>query len=72
MQKSLFRFESNYLEEEKRMKSLMSEVQKRLFIIDQSQNENITYNVPMVLKSDGKIDIIKLKRALNALIQKHE
>ncbi|MGG2066129.1 non-ribosomal peptide synthetase [Bacillus sp. S14(2024)] len=54
------------------MKTLMSEVQKRLFVIDQSQNENITYNVPMILKSDGKIDIIKLKRSLNDLIQRHE
>ncbi|MEI4830702.1 amino acid adenylation domain-containing protein [Bacillus sp. FJAT-53711] len=54
------------------MKTLMSEVQKRLFVIDQSQNENITYNVPMILKSDGEIDIIKLKTSLNHLIQRHE
>lgn len=54
------------------MKTLMSEVQKRLFVIDQSQNENITYNVPMILKSDGEIDIIKLKTSLNDLIQRHE
>ncbi|OJG74475.1 amino acid adenylation domain-containing protein [Enterococcus quebecensis] len=50
----------------------MSEVQKRLFVLDQAQGENISYNIPMAFKVDQAISIEKLKIALNKMIMNHE
>lgn len=50
----------------------MSSTQKRLYILDQMQGNNITYNIPAVLKVKGKLDLTRLNTALIQLVQRHE
>lgn len=53
-------------------KYLMSAAQERLFAIDQLQAENTTYNVPIIMKVENKVDREKLTQALNQVCERHE
>ncbi|PEJ78942.1 condensation domain-containing protein [Bacillus wiedmannii] len=56
--------EKNYYE--------MSSAQKRLYVIDQMQEPNITYNIPLMIKFDEKINTKQLYNALTKLTERHE
>jgi len=49
-----------------------SSAQKRLFFLEQFENIGIAYNIPSVLKVEGKLDMGRFENALNALICRHE
>src|SRR6185437_7948108 len=46
--------------------------QERLWFIDQLDKGSRAYNIPLVLKIRGNLDIDALRRTLNDLIQRHE
>jgi len=50
----------------------MSSAQKRMYIIDQMQGDNVTYNVPIIMNVEGSLDINHLNKALNQLSERHE
>nr|WP_258957390.1 non-ribosomal peptide synthetase [Bacillus wiedmannii] len=50
----------------------MSSAQKRLYAIDQIQGENITYNMPGMMRVQGSLDLEKLQQTVNALIKRQE
>ncbi len=50
----------------------VSSAQKRLFILQQMEPENVGYNMPQVVRFDEAIDKDKLEKAFKALIQRHE
>lgn len=50
----------------------LSSSQKRLFVIDEIHGENITYNIPEIIKIKGELNIQQLEKSINQLIQRHE
>lgn len=50
----------------------MSAAQQRLFAIDQLQEQNTTYNVPIIMKVENQLDIERLTRVINQLCERHE
>lgn len=51
----------------------MSPVQKRMYAIYQTEQTRVSYNEPIVLEShNNNIDIKKLQKAINKLIERHE
>ncbi|WP_199777801.1 non-ribosomal peptide synthetase, partial [Lysinibacillus sp. FJAT-14745] len=50
----------------------MSSAQKRLFIIDQMKEGNISYNIPTVLKLKGSLNLEQLNKALKQLCERHQ
>ncbi len=51
---------------------VLSPAQKRLFILQEMEAENISYNIPYVLPLRGDADRKKLEKAFNTLISRHE
>jgi len=49
-----------------------SDTQKRMFIMDQMNPEMVAYNVPIVFKIVGDIDIDLLEKAFRRIIDRHE
>lgn len=49
-----------------------SSAQKRMYFASQMAGESVLYNVPGGIIFDGEIDINKLEKCLNKLIQRHE
>ena len=43
----------------------MSSAQTRLYAIDLIQGSNITYNIPIMLKIHGHVDLQRLEMTLN-------
>ncbi|MDQ0232872.1 non-ribosomal peptide synthetase [Metabacillus malikii] len=50
----------------------LSNVQKRLFILEQTRQLGISYNMPVLLEIQGALDRNKLEMVLHELIQRHE
>lgn len=50
----------------------VSSAQQRMWILQQSDENSIAYNIPMVLVIDSKPDVDKLRSAFYALIKRHE
>ncbi|MCL1936227.1 MAG: amino acid adenylation domain-containing protein [Defluviitaleaceae bacterium] len=50
----------------------MSSSQKRTYLIQQMDKNNVAYNMPHVIKLIGKVDVEKLKTSLIKLINRHE
>ncbi|MCK4258506.1 MAG: non-ribosomal peptide synthase/polyketide synthase [Halanaerobiales bacterium] len=50
----------------------VSSAQKRLYILNQFELNNTSYNIPGVMIIEGKLDIERLKIAFERLIQRHE
>lgn len=50
----------------------MSSAQKRLFILMQFEEGSTAYNMPGVLRVEGKLDLRRLEKAFEKLIQRHE
>jgi tyrocidine synthetase-3 len=57
---------------EKREYYSLSSAQKRLFVIEQMNPGKVTYNIPEVLKLEGKLDRSSLAGNLKKLIARHE
>ncbi len=50
----------------------LSSAQKRLYALQQFEENSISYNMPMVMTLEGELDKTKLKDTFNRLIQRHE
>ncbi|WP_211750154.1 non-ribosomal peptide synthetase [Paenibacillus sp. Marseille-Q4541] len=50
----------------------MSSAQKRLYVIDQIQGDNITYNMPEMIRIYGKLDLKRFQYVMDQLIHRHE
>lgn len=50
----------------------VSAAQKRMFILDQFDHLNTGYNMPVMLKVDGILDIERYTQAVSKLIERHE
>lgn len=56
----------------KRLYYPTSSAQRRLYILNQMGNVGITYNVPLVTLVEGKIELGKLSKAIEYLVDRHE
>lgn len=50
----------------------MSSVQKRIFVVNQTDEKGVAYNIPIFMQLSEAIDIDCLQRAINQLIKRHE
>ncbi len=50
----------------------VSSAQKRLFALRQIEGEQITYNMPSVLKVEGRLELARFEEAILKLIERHE
>lgn len=50
----------------------LSPAQKSIYMICQTENDNISYNVPLAMAVEGVIDTERLERTWNTLIKRHE
>ncbi len=50
----------------------VSSAQKRLFVLYQFDQQNISYNMPAVLAIEGQVDIVRLENVIRDLITRHE
>lgn len=46
--------------------------QKRMYIITQIEKDSMAYNIPIVLKVEGKLEIERLKKSIEQIIRRHE
>jgi amino acid adenylation domain-containing protein len=49
-----------------------SSAQKRLYFLDQFENIGTSYNMPEIVQIDGPMEIERLKRTVEELIERHE
>ncbi|RKH31482.1 non-ribosomal peptide synthetase, partial [Corallococcus sicarius] len=50
----------------------LSFAQQRLWLLDQLQPGDISYNIPTALRMMGRVDVESLRRAFEALVRRHE
>ncbi|MGB7604797.1 MAG: amino acid adenylation domain-containing protein, partial [Lutisporaceae bacterium] len=50
----------------------LSSAQKRIYTLQQFEEDSISYNMPMVMTIEGELDKTKLEETFNKLIQRHE
>ncbi|WP_255208205.1 non-ribosomal peptide synthase/polyketide synthase [Myxococcus sp. AM009] len=50
----------------------LSFAQQRLWFLDQLQPGDVSYNMPSALQLSGALDVEALRRAVNALVERHE
>ncbi|MCY9685313.1 amino acid adenylation domain-containing protein [Paenibacillus apiarius] len=50
----------------------LSSAQKRLYFLQQLEGAELSYNMPVALRLEGKLDRARLEAALQALIARHE
>jgi len=50
----------------------LSFAQERLWFLDQLSAGSPVYNVPIAIRMEGRLDVAALKRALSALVERHE
>ncbi len=50
----------------------LSSAQRRLFVLNQLDNTNITYNVFVIIEVTGELEYTKVQRAFMQLIERHE
>ncbi|WP_440115897.1 amino acid adenylation domain-containing protein [Paenibacillus sp. QZ-Y1] len=50
----------------------VTSVQKRLYALQLLDGVHTAYNIPLMLRIKGKLDVIRLEEAFKALIQRHE
>lgn len=50
----------------------VSSVQKRLFLIQDTNRENINYNLPLVFEIKGNLDVAKLENSFKKMISRHD
>ncbi len=49
-----------------------ADAQKRLWFLSQFENASVSYNTPFAIELVGKVDIFALKKALEAIVKRHE
>ncbi|MCK4260422.1 MAG: amino acid adenylation domain-containing protein [Halanaerobiales bacterium] len=57
---------------EKKDNYQLSSAQKRIYVLQQMEVDNTSYNMPSMVELEGEIDIEKFKQAFNSLIQRQE
>jgi amino acid adenylation domain-containing protein len=57
---------------EKRDYYVLSSQQKRLYILQQMEEDNISYNLPMVVRLEGELNKEKFEKVFMQLIDRHE
>jgi tyrocidine synthetase-3 len=50
----------------------LSSAQKRLYILNEMEGLEITYNIPMTMRVEGQLDKNRFEKILQALINRHE
>lgn len=50
----------------------MSSAQRRLFTLYETDKKNASYNIPLLYKIEGTLDVKKLNQAVNEIIERHE
>lgn len=50
----------------------VSAAQRRLFVINRTEGDKTGYNMPVIVKIEGRLDFERLKKAFATLIQRHE
>ena len=55
-----------------RSSSPLSFAQERLWVIDQLEPGNVTYNLPLALLLIGRLDVSLLHRTLNEVVRRHQ
>ncbi|MGB7606468.1 MAG: condensation domain-containing protein, partial [Lutisporaceae bacterium] len=50
----------------------LSSAQKRMYTLQQFEEDSISYNMPMVMTIEGELDKTRLEETFNRLIQRHE
>ncbi|MCY9602684.1 non-ribosomal peptide synthase/polyketide synthase, partial [Paenibacillus thiaminolyticus] len=50
----------------------LSSAQKRLYVLQQLEGAELSYNMPVALRLEGRLDRARLEAALQALIARHE
>ncbi|MEW6736123.1 MAG: amino acid adenylation domain-containing protein, partial [Acidobacteriota bacterium] len=50
----------------------LSFAQQRLWFIDQLEPGNVIYNIPIVLRIEGQLNIVALAQSINEIIKRHE
>lgn len=50
----------------------LAAAQKRMFLINQLEGSSTTYNMPLILRVKGKLDIEKVKNVFKLLLERHE
>ncbi|OOM76968.1 tyrocidine synthase 3 [Clostridium puniceum] len=50
----------------------LSSSQRRIFVLNEITDENLNYNIPIVLKLYGKLEYFQIESAINKLIKRHE
>ncbi|UHA73332.1 non-ribosomal peptide synthetase [Paenibacillus sp. 481] len=49
-----------------------SSAQRRLYVVQQYENVGTSYNMPMILRIEGELDLSRLEQAFILLIERHE
>jgi len=50
----------------------MSSIQERLYLVQELEKDSVAYNLPMILRFEGAMDVDKLRESFKQLIQRHE
>lgn len=50
----------------------LSSAQKRLFVLNQIEGDNVTYNITGIMTISGTLDVLKLENLFQELINRHE
>ncbi|MGZ4164197.1 MAG: non-ribosomal peptide synthetase, partial [Tumebacillaceae bacterium] len=50
----------------------LSNAQQRLWVIEQFESGNYTYNIPVSVRMKGSVDLVILERCINEVIKRHE
>ncbi|WP_458461932.1 amino acid adenylation domain-containing protein [Paenibacillus sp.] len=49
-----------------------SSIQQRMYIVQQMENAGVSYNMPFLLKLNGKLDLNALEKSMQMLVHRHE
>ncbi|MBD8048442.1 non-ribosomal peptide synthetase [Clostridium faecium] len=50
----------------------LSSAQKRMYILNQIENSGVSYNIPMLMTIEGKLNISQFEKTISELVKRHE